>query len=142
MGVVTTLAGGFSDPRSVAVDPAGTVYVADANMIRKVTAGGAVTTLAGSTSSGSADGTGTAARFSVPYGVAVDAAGTVYVADTFNNTIRKITPSGVVTTFVGSPIYGGSADGVGGSARFGSPTSVAVDAAGTLYVTDSAAGQR
>ncbi|OFV93837.1 MAG: hypothetical protein A3G76_10810 [Acidobacteria bacterium RIFCSPLOWO2_12_FULL_65_11] len=140
VGVVTTLAGGFSDPRSVAVDPAGTVYVADANMIRKVTAGGAVTTLAGSTSSGSADGTGTAARFSVPYGVAVDAAGTVYVADTFNNTIRKITPSGVVTTFVGSPIYGGSADGVGGSARFGSPTSVAVDAAGTLYVTDSANG--
>ena len=80
------------------------VYVADTNnhTIRKITPAGAVTTLAGlAGASGSADGVGSAARFNSPEGVAVDAAGNVYVADTSSNTIRKITPAGAVTTLAG-----------------------------------------
>jgi sugar lactone lactonase YvrE len=148
-GVVTTLGGAaqFSGPRSVAVDSAGILYVADTwnNRIQQVTPGGVVTTLAGLAGSrGSADGTGSAARFSSPFGVAVDSAGNVYVADTGNNTIRKVTPSGVVTTLAGNaaivdqsgnPI-GGYADGTGSAARFGSPSGAAVDSAGNVYVAD------
>ena len=150
---VTTLAGSgtpsFADgtgtaaqfyyPHGVAVDSAGTVYVADYNnqRIRKISPSGVVTTLAGSSTSGFADGTGTAAQFSSPFGVAVDSAGTVYVADSANNRIRKISPSGVVTTLAGSGIDG-FADGTGAAARFSSPSGVAVDSAGTVYVADSA----
>src|SRR5437899_2543898 len=85
---------------------------------------------------GSADGTGSAARFSNTSGVAVDRAGNVYVADTVNHTIRKITPVGEVTTLAGSAGQSGSVDGIGSAARFYSPTGVAVDSAGNLYVTD------
>jgi hypothetical protein len=130
----------FSNPSGIAVDSAGTVYVADTynNTIRKVTSGGMVTTLAGSSGqSGSADGTGSAARFSYPSGVAVDSAGTVYVADTYNNTIRKVTSGGVVTTLAGSPGQPGSVDGIGSAALFNGPRGVAVDNAGTVYVADS-----
>ena len=156
-GVVTTLAGtalsgvstsadgagsaaGFYRPDGVAVDSNGNVYVADyANhTIRKVTPAGVVTTLAGKAgSSGSTDGTGSAARFSSPTGVAVDNTGNVYVADYGNNTIRKVTSSGVVTTLAGRADYVGSSDGIGISALFRSPIDVAVDAAGNVYVTDS-----
>jgi NHL repeat len=107
-----------------------------------------VTTLAGlAGSSGSADGTGSDARFYLPDGVAVDSAGNVYVADTFNALIRKVTPGGVVTTLGGVagrlPLaggwesYGGSADGTGSDARFAGPSGVAVDGAGNVYVADS-----
>jgi streptogramin lyase len=91
---------------------------------------------------GSANGTGSAARFDVPAGVALDSAGNVYVADVSNNTIRKVTPAGVVTTLAGQPQFengdaiGGSADGTNGVARFNFPNSVAVDSAGNLYVAD------
>jgi NHL repeat len=146
-GVVTTLTGTangtggavlFNNPTGVAADSAGTVYIADGNnTIRKVTAAGVVTMLAGTAGmSGSADGTGATARFYSPSGVAVDSAGNVYVADKFNNTIRKITTAGVVTTLAGTAGMFGSADGTGTAARFGSPSGVAVDGAGNVYVAD------
>jgi sugar lactone lactonase YvrE len=129
-------------PVGVAVDagsPAN-VYVADTNnqTIRKVTAAGVVTTVAGQVGvNGSADGTGSAAQFFDPFGVAVDAAGNVYVADFTNRTIRKITPSGAVSTLAGLAGNAGSGDGTGSAARFGSPAAITVDAAGNLYVTDA-----
>jgi len=154
-GVVTTLAGNpglpgsadgpngtalFNYPGGVAVDSAGNVYVADSgnNTIRKVTSGGMVTTLAGSAGqAGSADGTGGAAQFNLPDGVAVDSAGNVYVADSANNTIRKVTSAGVVTTLAGSAGLSGSADGTNNAALFDFPRGVAVDSAGNVYVGDS-----
>ena len=82
------------------------------------------------------DGTGSAARFYNPSGVAVDSTGNVYVADTCNSTIRQITPAGVVTTLAGLAGNSGSADGTGSAARFNYPTGVAVDSTGNVYVAD------
>ena len=142
-GVVTTLAGsaaGFFCPSGVGVDSAGKVFVADQgnSTIRKVTSVGVVTTLAGSAGlSGSADGTGSAARFSDLRGVAVDSVGNVFVGDYANQTIRKVTAAGVVTTIGGIPGVVGGADGLGSSANFCFPFGIAVDSAGNLYVADS-----
>ena len=99
----TGTASSFDNPRGVAVDGSGNVYVADTegHLIRKITSAGVVTTLAGSGSEGSADGTGTAASFNYPSSVAVDGSGNVYVADYYNSLIRKITSAGVVTTLAG-----------------------------------------
>ena len=94
-----------------------------------------VTTLAGSGSIGSADGTGTAASFNSPSGVAVDGSGNVYVADTWNHMIRKISSEGVVTTFAGTGSQG-SANGTGTAASFNGPSGVAVDGNGNVYVAD------
>ena len=124
-----------------AVGPAGDVYVADAlnSTIRKVTPAGFVTTLAGAPGiRGHVDGAGSAARFDSPFGLAVDAAGTVYVSDACNNTIRKILSTGVVTTLAGYDNYWpGSTDAVGAAARFNYPAGIAVDAGGNVYVADS-----
>jgi sugar lactone lactonase YvrE/pimeloyl-ACP methyl ester carboxylesterase len=86
---------------------------------------------------GNVDGTGSAARFHVPSGVAVDTNGNVFVADWGNNTIRKVTPAGVVTTLAGSAGNSGSADGTGSAARFDYPDGVAVDSAGNVFVADT-----
>ncbi len=133
-------AAGFNSPAGAAIDATGNVYVADAgnHTIRKITSAGVVSTLAGTAgNSGFADGTGSAAQFSTPTGVAVDANGTVYVADTGNHLIRKITRFGVVSTLAGFPLSAGSADGVAAAARFSSPKGVAVDTNGNVYVADT-----
>jgi sugar lactone lactonase YvrE len=154
-GEVTTLAGKtgiggsadglgaaarFSDPYGIACDAAGNLYVAEYGnfTIRKITPAGEVTTLAGKAGSmGSADGSGAAARFQIPEGIACDGAGNLYVTDTGNFTIRKITPAGDVTTLAGKAGTEGSADGRGAAARFDGPDGIARDAAGNLYVADS-----
>src|ERR1017187_1417676 len=131
----------FANPWGVAADSAGNLYVADTDnhTIRKVTAGGTVSTFAGLAGvSGSADGTDSGARFNQPQGVAVDTNGIVYVADTGNYTIRKITPAGIVTTLAGSAGISGSTDATGDSARFYEPEGIAVNSAGTLiYIADT-----
>ncbi len=153
-GNVTTLAGvagvsgsndgtagaQFNHPTGVAVDTAGNVFVADTNNneVRKVTAAGAVTTLAGlAGTTGSADGSGSAARFNGPSGIVADAAGNLYVADTLNHTIRKITPGGAVSTIAGSAGTSGFANGTSSAALFHGPQGLALDAAGDLFVADT-----
>ncbi len=134
----TGAAASFNQPWGIATDSAGNVYVADTgnNTIRKITPAGVVTTLAGTAGVGSADGTGTAASFYSPYGVATDSAGNVYVADTGNDTVRKITPAGVVTTLAGTAGVQGSVDGTGTAASFWFPRGLATDSAGNVYVAD------
>ena len=152
-GVVSTLAGQsgvsgtangtgtnaqFYNPFGLAVDSGSNVYVAEYgnNMIRKITPTGTVTTLAGSTTSGTANGTGAAAQFYQPTGVAVDSGSNVYVVDYANQTIRKITPGGVVTTVAGIFRTTGTSDGVGSNAQFCYPRGIAVDSGTNLYVAD------
>jgi serine/threonine protein kinase/sugar lactone lactonase YvrE len=129
----------FRLPNNVAVDGAGNVYVADTanNVIRKITPTGVVSTLAGLAGShGSADGSGSNARFWAPFGIVVDGSGNVYVADTANNTIREITPNGIVSTLAGFAAHPGSKDGIGANAQFRNPWSVAVDGMGNVFVAD------
>jgi streptogramin lyase len=150
-GVVTTFAGSgaagsangtgtaatFYDVIGIAVDGNGNVFVSDQgnNLIRKITPAGVATTFAGSGAAGATNGTGTAASFNTPAGLATDAAGNVYVADEFNNLIRKITPSGVVTTVAGSGASG-AANGTATASSFNYPSGLAVDAKGNIYVAD------
>ena len=153
-GVVTTFAGlagatGFDDgtgtaarfvqPSGIAVDAAGNVFVSDgeAHTVRKITPAGVVTTLAGlGGTPGSTDAISNAARFRTPTGVVVDTSGNVYVADTGNSTIRKITAEGVVTTLAGSAGFAGHADGAGANARFNSLAGLSIDVSGNLYAVD------
>ena len=126
----------FREPYGVAVDSSGNVYVTERNnRIRKITPTGLVSTLAGSGNAAQADGQGTAATFNMPYGVAVDSAGNVYVADRNNHKIRKITPAGLVSTLAGSGTAG-SMDGQGAVATFNQPAGVAVDSSGNVYVAE------
>jgi gliding motility-associated-like protein len=152
-GMVSVLAGngasGFQDgtfavakfktPFGVAVDATGNVYVADFgnSAIRKVTPGGVVTTLAGGFGVGSANGTGNAATFNKPSDLTVDANGYVYVSDSYNSLIRKISPAGVVTTFAGKDGYFARVDGVGTDAVFAFPIGITVDGNGNLYTADN-----
>jgi serine/threonine protein kinase, bacterial len=150
-GTVTTIAGSgaagfvngngttasFNAPQGIALDATGNIYVADYgnNLIRKIDAGGTVTTFAGNGNQGQADSTGTAASFYKPAALTVDALGNVYVADYGNNVIRKITPAGATTTFAGSGLTG-SADGTANKASFNGITGLTADASGNLYVAD------
>ena len=151
-GVVTTFAGtnqgmadgtgtaaAFNNPFCLAFDAAGNLYVADSHnfAIRKITAAGVVTTLAGNGTAGALNGTGAAATFSRPIGITVDAAGNVYECDLDNHTIRKITAAGVVTTFAGTTGISGATDGA--AASFNNPVGVFSDNSnGVLYVADFA----
>lgn len=130
----------FNAPVSVVVDSSGNVFVADMfnNAIRKITPDGTVSTFAGGMSyaAGNADGTGCAAQFYHPYGLAVDGFDNLYVADADNNTIRRITPAGSVVTLAGLPGQSGCADGTGKAALFWHPVSIALDSGGKVYVTD------
>ena len=131
------------DPADLAVDGSGDIYVGDTNnqTIRKITPAGVVTTLAGLAGvRGTADGAGSAARFALPMGIAIDSAGNLYVADAGNETIRRVTPAGTVTTYAGQPNVSGTADGPAASASFMHPTDVALDASGNLYVSDTMNG--
>jgi streptogramin lyase len=130
----------FSEPRGIAVDTAGKVYVADSvnDTIRVITPGALVSTLAGLAGvNGSADATGSAARFFGPVGITVGDTGNVFVADTVNDTIRKITPAGVVTTLGGLPVISGSSDGAGQNARFASPQGIALNSEDKIFVSDT-----
>ena len=155
-GVVTTLAGTagqsgsvdgtgaaarFNLPTGITCNAQGDLYVSDlgSHLIRKVTTAGVVTTLAGQAGvSGSTDGSGTAARFFKPAGLAIDSAGNVYVADMGNSTLRKISASGVVSTLAGLPTIDGLMDGTGSNAWFAEPQGLTLDSAGNIYVADTA----
>lgn len=141
-GTVRTLAGGpaapaFQEPAAVAVAPDGSLVVADTgrNRLYRVSASGTVTDLAGDGQPGAVDGPGASARFDDPRGLAVDAAGIVYVADLNNHRIRTVAADGTVATLAGSATVG-SADGDGASASFTSPSGLALAPDGTLYVAD------
>ena len=153
-GAVTTLAGTpgvtgsadgtgsaaqFCNLGGIAVDSTGNLYVTDLNnhTVRKITPAGVVTTVAGAAGVfGSTDGSGSAARFHYPAGIAVDSVGNVYVADTYNYTIRQITSAGSVSTFAGTAGASGNANGTGTAALFSFPNGVAVGG-GNVYVADT-----
>ena len=157
-GTITTIAGsgteGFSGdggaatqaslnfPSGVTVDRAGNLFITDQSnhRIRKVNTGGVITTVAGNGDAGfSGDhAAATSASLNLPIGTAVDAAGTLYIADTSNHRIRKVSADGMVTTVAGNGIGGFSGDGSAATrATLNSPSGVAVDSAGNLYIADS-----
>jgi len=154
-GVVTTLAGmagqsgftngigtnaRFNSPLGMVVATNGTIYVADCgnHVIRAISSGGAVTTLAGSPETwGRDDGAGSSARFNGPVGLALDNQGNLFVSDSNNHTIRKIAPGGMVATWAGVPEVDGCVDGDRLTARFSKPAELAFDKQGDLFVADS-----
>lgn len=157
-GVVSTLAGvgstgavdgtggtaKFNYPGGVAVDTSGHVYVADKDnhLIRKISSAGVVSTLAGvGGTTGNTDGTGGTAKFSSPAGIAVDLSGTVFVADQNNHIIRTISPAGVVSTLAGTAGVSGAVNGTGLTAKFNTPTLLALDTSSNVYVADQSNNQ-
>jgi sugar lactone lactonase YvrE len=151
-GFVSTFAGGisgtadgtgtaarFQNPSAITRDAAGNLYVADTynHTVRKITPAGLVTTLAGTAGTpGYLDGTGSAVYFGYPSGIVADSTGHLFVTDYANNTIRKVTPAGVVTTFAGTAGLSGTIDGTGSAARFNGANGIAIDASNNLYVSD------
>jgi sugar lactone lactonase YvrE len=152
-GLTTTLAGKAGDPgsadgtagarfnlpRGIAADSACNLYVTDSgsHLIRRISSGGAVTTIAGAAGqAGGADGRAEA-RFNRPGDLIIDSTGVLFVADTGNHTIRRIAADGEVTTFAGVRGVSGILNGTGTGASFNSPTSIAMDAAGIIYIGDS-----
>jgi len=150
-GVVTSFATLSSFPGQVSMDGAGNLYVAEGTFIEKVTPGGVVSLLAGGPSPGHADGQGAAASFGCAtnapedeyltayngaFGITTLTNGTSYVTDPCNHTVRRISPTGLVTTLAGSSAQIGSADGPGASARLWTPLGIAHDGAGNLFVSD------
>ncbi len=129
----------FYRPCGLGFDRDGNLYIADEynSLVRRLSPDQGVSTVAGYPDAmGSADGTGSAARFNFPHGAKADMAGNVYIADYKNCTIRRVTPGGVVTTLAGMPGQAGTADGTGIAARFSQVRDIAVDRWGNLYVTD------
>jgi len=131
----------LNSPLAVAVDGDGNLYIADTgnSRIRKVTPAGAISTIAGGRSAGfSGDGgPATTAELHFPRGVAVDSAGSLYIADSENNRIRKVTPAGIISTVAGNGNAGYSGDGGPATdAQLRSPFGVSLDGAGRLYVAD------
>ncbi|MBL7928365.1 MAG: gliding motility-associated C-terminal domain-containing protein [Bacteroidia bacterium] len=134
----SALASRFNSPHGVCADKQGNLYVADRynHRIRKISTSGTVSTLAGSGLPGSADGTGTAASFNEPWSLACDTNGNLYIADTKNYKIRKVTTAGVVTTVAGTGVFG-STNGAVNIAQFGFPSGITVNADGSIiYVCD------
>ncbi|XHR94714.1 hypothetical protein ACFJIV_31405 [Mucilaginibacter sp. UC70_90] len=120
----------FNSPRGLAIDGSGNIFVADLgnNLIRKITRAGVVTTFAGSRGASYLDNaTATSATFNKPNGIAIDANNNIYVAETLNHAIRKITPAGVVTTFAG---------GNKQTTLLGAPSAIAFDKSGNLFIAD------
>jgi hypothetical protein len=153
LGVVTTFAGDplnpgdvdatgvlarFSILRGIAIDATGNLFVTDFNKVKKITAAGVVTSLAGNGSAGYIDATGLTAQFSNLRGLTVDLAGNIYAisSGSSGDVIRKITPAGVVTTFAGNPASSGFENGIGLAAKFLFLQGITIDALGNLFVTD------
>ena len=154
-GIITTVAGngssGYSgdggpatsaqlySPRSVAVDTAGNLYIAVVDYVRKVATNGIITTVAGNGSQSELGdgGPATSARLSNPSGVAVDAVGNLYIADSENHRLRKVARDGIITTVAGNGTWNYSGDGgPATSAQLRGPEGIAVDAAGNLYISE------
>jgi gliding motility-associated-like protein len=131
----------FNLPDALLLDKSGNLYVSDINnnLIRKISSAGLVSTFAGNGAVGFTDGVGTSASFYFPRGLTIDNSGNIYVVDEGNSVIRKITPSGVVSTFAGSGTAGFT-NGSNLTATFNAPTAIAIDASGNLYVSDSGNG--
>lgn len=135
----------FNSPAGVCVDDSGNVYVTDfANQrIRKISPGGMVTTIAGDGAEGYRDGLAQQAQFDYPRGIAVDSSGNVFVADSWNHRIRKISRSGIVSTYAGGGIFrgvsspGALVDGADTTARFFTPAGLYLAPSGNLYVADA-----
>lgn len=150
-GTVSVVAGGtegwrdgrgaearFHTPSAVALAPDGTLVVADTgnHAIRRVTADGRVSTVAGGRGRGQVNGPASQARFDGPVGVTVGRDGSIFVADTYNDSVRRISPDGIVTTVAGG-LRTGFRDGAGDEAWFDTPSGIAVDARGMLFVADT-----